>query len=201
MLEHPTLHTQILDPTALGWWVVYTRHQHEKNVAEMLAAKGVEVFLPTYETVHRWKDRKKTLILPLFPCYLFVRERNDGRLLTMTTPGIHMLLTKGAGLAVVPHEEIEAIQRALMDPARVEPYPFLKCGEQVRVVHGPLKGIDGILVRKRNCYRLILSVQMLAQSAAVEVDASDVVPTPSCPNVSPRLSEFNTGQIYHVNLI
>ena len=201
MLEHPTLRTDSLDPQGMGWWVVYTRHQHEKSVAEMLAAKGVEVFLPIYETVHRWKDRKKTLALPLFPCYLFVRETNDGRLLALTTPGVHMLLTRGNGLAVVPHEEVKAIQRALMDPSHVEPYPFLKYGERMRVVRGPLEGIEGILIRKKNLYRLILSVQMLAQSAAVEVDASDVEPVSPRANVSLQLSGLNTGQTYQANRI
>lgn len=201
MHEHPTLNTSACEPRPLGWWVAYTRHQHEKNVAEMLSAKGIEAFLPIYEAVHRWKDRKKTVSLPLFPCYLFVRERSDGRLLTLTTPGIYMILTKGDHLAVVPNEEVQAIQRALMDPASVEPYPFLKCGERVRVVRGPLTGIEGILVRKKNIYRLILSVQMLAQSAAVEVDAADIEPSSAFPRASPQLSAMNTRQIYQVNRI
>lgn len=163
-------------PVTPGWWALYTRHQHEKAVAEMLRAKGLDVFLPLYESVHRWKDRNKTLVLPLFPCYLFVRERVNGRLLTLSTPGIHMLLTLGERVAVIPDEEIAAIQHALRDPARIEPHPFLRCGERVRVIRGSLLGLEGLLVRKKNLCRLILSVQMLAQAAAVEVNASDVEP-------------------------
>ncbi len=162
-----------------GWWAVYTRHQHEKVIAHMLEAKGLEVFLPLYETVHRWKDRRKSLTLPLFPGYLFIRERSEGRLLAITTPGIHMILMQGGRLAVISAAEIEGIQRALADPTRVEPYPFLKCGERVRVIRGPLLGVQGILVRKKNLCRLILSVELLSQSAAVEVQTSDVEPAAS----------------------
>lgn len=202
MIKHSTLCGDTRDSHESGWWVVYTRHQHEKSVAEILMAKGVEVYLPIYETVHRWKDRRKVLSLPLFPCYLFVRERSDSRLLTLTTAGIYMLLTRSDGLAVVPHEEVEAIQRALMHPACVEPYPFLKCGERVRVIRGPMEGIEGILVRKKNLCRLILSVQMLAQSAAVEVDVSDVEPASAHVPVSLQLSQYSQetiGDQYAVN--
>jgi transcription antitermination factor NusG len=158
------------------WWALYTRHQHEKTVCDMLAAKSFEVFLPLYESVRRWKDRKKTISLPLFPCYVFVRGGLDRRLQVVTTPGIHMILYRGDRVATIPQQEIDAIQRALEGSYRVEPHPFLKCGMRVRVVRGALEGVEGILVRKKNMCRLILSVDMLAQSVAVEVHASDVEP-------------------------
>ena len=158
------------------WWALYTRHQHEKVVAEMLALKGLEVFLPLYESVRRWKDRKKMLSLPLFPCYVFVRGAVNRRLQVLTTPGVHMILTNGEHAATVPEDEIEAIRRTVEGSLRVEPHPFLKCGERVRVTRGSLEGIEGILIRKKSLYRLVLSVNMLAQSVAVEIDASDVEP-------------------------
>ena len=164
------------------WWALYTRHQHEKVVAEMLEAKGFEVFLPVYESIRRWKDRRKVLSLPLFPCYVFVRGQQDRRLQVVSTPGVHMLLTRGEQIAVVPEDEIGAIRRAVLGSFRVEPHPFLKIGERVRVTRGSLTGVEGILVRKKNLYRLVLSVDMLAQSVGVEVDASDVEPTPSETN-------------------
>ena len=113
-----------------AWWAVYTRHQHEKAVAEMLSAKGFDVFLPLYESSRRWKDRRKVLSLPLFPCYLFVRGGIDRRLQVVTTPGVHMILYRGQHVAIVPDSEIEAIQRATEGPLRVEPHPFLNaaCG-------------------------------------------------------------------------
>lgn len=160
----------------LPWWVLYTRHQHEKVVAETLSGKGYEVFLPLYESVRRWKDRRKLLSLPLFPGYVFVRGAIDRRLGIVSTPGVHMILTRGDGTAVIPEEEIEAIRRTLDAKFLVEPHPFLNTGDRVRVKRGALEGIEGILVRKKNVFRLILSVEMLAQSVCVEIDATEVDP-------------------------
>ncbi len=157
-----------------GWWAVYTRHQHEKAVADMLEAKGFQVFLPRFESVRRWKDRSKMLSMPLFPCYVFVRGGLDRRLQVVTTPGVHMILFSGEKIAIIPEAEIEAIRATVEGRFRVEPHPFLTCGERVRVKQGPLEGIEGVLVRRKNLYRLVLSVDMLAQSVAVEIDAADV---------------------------
>lgn len=160
----------------LPWWALYTRHQHEKAVAERLSAKGFEVFLPLYESISHWKDRSKKLSLPLFPCYVFVRGGLNRRLEVVTTPGIHAVLSSGEGVALIPEEEIRAIRKLVEAPCRVEPHPFLECGERVRVTRGCLEGVEGVLVRKKNLYRLVLSVDTLGQSVAVEIDASDVQP-------------------------
>lgn len=159
-----------------AWWAIYTQHQHEKTVAEMLTGKGFEVFLPLHETMRRWKDRQKILSLPVFPCYVFVRGVLSRRLQVVTTPGIHMILSRGEQIEVVPEAEIDAIRKAVQGSYRIEPHPFLKVGERVRVTRGSLEGVEGILVRKKNLYRLVLSVDMLAQSVGVEVSASDVEP-------------------------
>src|SRR5580658_1532938 len=122
----PTL--QNADLTALddsGWWALYTRHQHEKTVAEMLSAKGFEVFLPRYESVRQWKDRSKMLSMPLFPCYVFVRGGLNRRLQVVTTPGVHMILSRGEDVAIIPEAEIEAIRMSVEGPLQVEPHPFL----------------------------------------------------------------------------
>lgn len=169
-----SIETGMLDSSA--WWALYTRHQHEKAVAEMLTAKGFEVFLPLYESTRRWKDRRKILSLPLFPCYVFLRGGFDRKLQVVSTPGVHMILYRGERVAVIPPSEIDAIQRAVDGSLRVEPHPFLKCGSRVRVIRGALEGVEGILARKKNLCRLVLSVDMLAQSVAVEVHASDVEP-------------------------
>jgi transcription antitermination factor NusG len=155
---------------------VYTRHQHEKTIGEMLKTKGFEVFLPLYETTRRWKDRRKVLSLPLFPCYVFVRGAHERRLPVLTTPGVYMIISRGERIAAVPEEEIEAIRRTVEGPFNVEPHPFLRCGERVRVIRGSLEGVEGILTRKKNLYRLVLSVDMLAQAVSVEIDALDVEP-------------------------
>jgi len=159
-----------------AWCALYTRHQHEKTVSDMLSAKGFEVFLPCYESLRRWKDRSKVLSLPLFPCYVFVRGAITRRLQVLTTPGVHMILCNGDKVATIPEVEIDAIRKTVEGPYLVEPYPFLKCGERVRVIRGTLEGVEGVLVRKKNLFRLVLSVDMLAQSVAVEIDAADVEP-------------------------
>jgi len=170
-----TKYTEIAS-SATSWWALYTRHQHEKSVSSVLASKGFEVFLPLYESVRRWKDRNKLLSLPLFPCYVFVCGGLERRLQVLTTPGVHMILTRGDSVATIPEAEIQAIQRSLDGKLNVEPHPFLKCGDRVRVIRGSLEGVEGLLVRKKSLCRLVLSVEMLAQSVAVEINATDVVP-------------------------
>jgi transcription antitermination factor NusG len=169
-----------------AWWALYTRHQHEKTVAEVLSNKGFDVFLPVYESVRRWKDRNKILSLPLFPCYVFVRGGMNRRLQVVTTPGVHTILYTGERIAIIPSEEIDAIRRAVNSPSRIEPHPFLRCGEKVRVTRGSLEGVVGVLVRKKSLYRLVLSVEMLAQSVSVEIDASDVEPAKNSGMLEPQ---------------
>jgi transcription antitermination factor NusG len=157
-----------------SWCAIYTRHQHEKVIAQILSAKGIEVFLPLYNTTRNWKDRTVQLSLPLFPCYLFLRGIAGGRIEVVTTPGIVSILGINGEPARIPEAEIESVRRAIEWGNRVEPHPFLRCGDRVRVKSGPLQGLEGILVRKKNFYRLVLSVEILERSAAVEVDVSAV---------------------------
>lgn len=173
ILQGPPIFDQV---SANSWWAIYTYHQHEKSAANILQTKGCEVFLPLYEVIRRWKDRTVKLSLPLFPCYVFVRADASRRLDIVTTPGVLMIVSQGKRLAVVAPHEMRALQRAVQGPFRVEPHPYLQCGQRVRVMRGALEGTEGLLVRKKNLCRLVLSVDMLARSAAVEVNASDVIP-------------------------
>lgn len=175
------------------WWAIYTRHQHEKTVADMLTTKGFDVFLPLYDSMRRWKDRSKLLSLPLFPCYVFVKGGFERKLQVVSTPGVHMMLYRGDQVATIPEEEMMAIRRVVEGRFQVEPHPFLKCGQRVRVLRGAMEGVEGILTRKKNLFRLVLSVDMLAQSVAVEVNASDVEPVnePSEKGV-PAASPYRT---------
>ncbi|MGD0693685.1 MAG: UpxY family transcription antiterminator [Terriglobia bacterium] len=159
---------------SFGWHAIYTRHQHEKTIARLLSDRGFEVFLPLYATARRWKDRTKRLSLPLFPCYVFIWGGLERRLDIVTAPGFHSFVTVGNRPAMIPQPEIEAIRRALEKGSAVEPFPFLKSGDVVRIKSGPLEGIEGILVRKKNSFRLVLSVELLQKSVAVEVDATMV---------------------------
>jgi transcription antitermination factor NusG len=124
--------------------------------------------------MRRWKDRTKLISLPVFPGYVFVRGTVERRLQVVSTPGVHMVLTRGDQIAIVPESELRAIRMSVEGPYQLEPHPFLRCGERVRVKRGPLQGVEGVLVRKKNQIRLVLSVDMLAQSVAVEIDAADV---------------------------
>lgn len=179
------------------WWAIYTRHQHEKQVTEMLQAKGYEVFLPLYDSVRRWRDRRKLLSLPLFPGYVFVRGCTTRRLGIVSTPGVHMVLSRGEAAAVIPEEEIQAIRRTIEGKFAVEPHPYLKCGDRVRVTRGSLEGVEGILIRKKNIFRLVLSVDMLAQSVSIEIDATAVRPVPPAKQEGSGPADVPAGPARH----
>jgi len=161
---------------ASGWWAIYTKHQHEKRVAEILRVKGAEVFLPLYDTQRNRKYRTVTLALPLFPSYVFVREQTEMRVPVLSTPGVHMIVTRGAEYGIIPDCEIRNLRLAVMAEHGLEPHSFLPLGERVRVIRGSLQGLEGILVRYRNSFRVVISVQLLSQSAGVEVGALDIAP-------------------------
>lgn len=118
----------------------------------------------------------KNIVVTAVSQLRFCEGAHERRLPVLTTPGVHMIISRGERVATVPEEEIEAIRRVVEGRLGVEPHPFLRCGERVRVVRGSLEGVEGVLTRKKNLYRLILSVEMLAQSVSVEIDALDVVP-------------------------
>ena len=162
------------------WHALYTRHQHEKQVAQSLSIKEHDVFLPIYRVAHRWRDRTKHLWLPLFPCYVFIRGGMDRQLQLLTTPGIVGILHSSGRPAIVPQEQIDAVRRIVENSLHVEPHPFLASGDRVRVKVGPLAGVEGILARKKGTSRLIVSMEMLGRSAAVEIDISSV------ENIGPR---------------
>lgn len=158
------------------WHALYTRHQHEKITARILAEKGIEVFLPLYTVAHRWKDRTKKLTLPLFPCYVFFQGALDRRPEILSTAGVCSLVRCGNGIAAIPEWEIRAVHRVVKTSTAAEPYPFLRCGDRVRVRFGPLAGLEGILLRRKDDLRLILSVELLRRSIAVDISGSAVVP-------------------------
>jgi transcription antitermination factor NusG len=180
------------------WYALYTRHQHEKVIAHSLSTKGFEVFLPLYSAARQWKDRTKQLRLPLFPCYVFLRGELNRWLDVVSTPGIHSLVGSSGRPAIIPEAEIDAVRHVVEGGITMEPHPFLKCGDQVRVRSGVLEGIEGILVRKKNLFRLVLSVQLLEKSVALEVDASTVerVSRPNEASASRRLSTVASARAW-----
>jgi transcription antitermination factor NusG len=157
-----------------AWYALYTRPQHEKVVANVLANKGFEVFLPLYAAGHQWKDRTKLLSLPLFSCYVFLRDCLERRLEVLKTPGVHQIVGSCGRPAAIPTDEIDSIRLAVSTSLKLEPHPLLQSGDLVRVKTGPLAGIEGILIRKKNGLRLVMSVEMLGKAVAVEVDGNRV---------------------------
>ena len=161
------------DPSAaFQWHALYTRHQHEKPIARILSSKGHDVFLPLYAVTHQWRDRTKHLSLPLFPCYVFIRGGLDRQLQILSTPGVFTVVGWAGHPAIIPDSQIESVRQFVESSIHVEPHPYLICGDRVRIRSGTLQGLEGILVRKKNLFRLIISLEILGRSAAVEIDTS-----------------------------
>lgn len=158
-----------------NWHALFTRHQHEKSVAQALSSKSHEVYLPLYRSVHRWQDRFKELWLPLFSCYVFLRGGIDRQLQILTTPGVLQIVGWGGRPAVIPASQLDAIRKMLESSLPVEPHPYLQRGDIVSVIRGPLQGLEGILSRNKGSVRLVISMEMLGRSISVEVSASDVI--------------------------
>src|SRR6266851_164189 len=160
------------------WCAAYTVANHEKRVAEQLGLRSVEHFVPLYESVRRWKDRKVRLQLPLFPGYVFVRLALRDRLRVLQVPSVARLVGFNGLPCALPDSEIEALKAGLASGVRAEPHPYLTVGRRVRVKTGPLAGVEGVLKRKKNSARLVISLDLIMRSVAVDVEAADVEPLP-----------------------
>lgn len=158
------------------WYAAFTIANHEKRVSQQLGAREVEHFLPLYSSVRQWKDRRVELELPLFPGYVFVRISLRERLRVLQIPGVAQLVGFGGVSAALPEDEIEALRTSLAHGVRAEPHPFLRRGRHVRVKAGPLAGVEGILMRRRNRGRFVLSLEPIKRSVAIEVDVADLEP-------------------------
>jgi transcription antitermination factor NusG len=172
-----TLELEALEQTDVlpaKWFAVHTRYQHEQQVNEHLGRKGFDTFYPTCSKWQQWSDRKKKVSQALFPGYLFVTEIANRRLQVVETPGVCGIVSVAGAPAPIPTTEIEAIRRAVTSPYPVEGHAYLISGDHVRVVEGPLVGVNGILVRSERSARLVLSVELLGRSVAVELDAQSV---------------------------
>jgi transcription antitermination factor NusG len=158
----------------LLWYAAYTSANHEKRVAEQLGVRSVEHFLPVYESVRRWKDRRMKLQLPLFPGYVFVRLALRDRLQVLQVPGVAKLVGFNGIPTALPHGEIEALRTSLGNGVRAEPHPYLKVGRRVRVKSGSLAGLEGVLLRRKNSTRFVISLDLIMRSVAVEIEGSEV---------------------------
>jgi transcription antitermination factor NusG len=156
------------------WYAAYTCAQHEKRVAAELGLREVEHFLPLYNSVRRWKDRRVTLNLPLFPGYVFVRLQLINRMRVLQIPSVVRLVGFGGLPTALPDKEMEILQAGLLQNPNAEPHPFLVAGRRVRITGGPFAGLEGVLKRKKSNVRLVVSLELIQRSVAVDVDVADV---------------------------
>jgi len=177
------LSPQILG-SALRWFAVTVHHQHEKALAQHLADIGLESFLPLYRTRRIWSDRVKELELPLFPRYVFARFAFRNRANVLRIPGVRGIVGFGKETAYISETEIAALKAMVSSGLPVQPWPYLKIGDWVRITHGPLRGLEGILVRQKDSWRVVVSVHLLQRSVAAEVSRLVITPAKRIPGMA-----------------
>lgn len=162
------------------WYALHTCSRHEKAVAAQLEQNSLECFLPVFQTLRRWKDRRVKVDFPLFPGYLFVNIPLRDRMRVLQVHGVVRLVGMNHA-EPIPDEQIQALRDGIEQRLKLEPYPFLRIGRRVRVKRGPLLGAEGFLVRKRDNFRLVISLELIGRSVALEIDAADIEPVNSMP--------------------
>jgi transcription antitermination factor NusG len=175
MIETAQAFARELDDAVLQpqWHVAYVVTRHEKAVAQELSRRLVESFLPVYQTVHYWNKRRAQVELPLFPSYVFVRMTSHERLRVLQVPAVVHLVTFNGLPAAVPEEEIEALRTAVR-LRRAQPHPYHSVGDRVRIKAGPLKGLEGVLVKQQSASRMIVAVDFIHRSVSVELEPDDL---------------------------
>ena len=166
--------TSTADP--LLWFAVVSKPQFERAVEQAVHQKGLECFLPMYCAARRWSDRVKRLQLPLFPGYVFCRLRRSSRVPVLRIPGVRSIVSFGAEPLAVPEQEIERVRLMASSGAAIEPWPFLKVGQRVRVQDGPLFGLEGILAETRTATRVVVGLEILQRSVAVQLNRNQIRP-------------------------
>lgn len=162
--------------TTQQWFAIYANSRHEISVSEKLRNREIEIFLPLTRSVRRWKNGcKKTLEMPLFPNYLFARiERKDrGRVLGV--PGVISLVGSGPEPLPVPDLEIETLRQGIQE-RNCAPHEYLAVGQKVRIIRGAMKGMVGILIRKKNEVRVVLNLELIMRGVSLDIDIDDVEP-------------------------
>jgi transcriptional antiterminator NusG len=160
-----------------SWFAIWTRSRHEQVVREQLERKRIDAFLPTITRWSRWKDRKKKIDWPLFPGYCFARFNPEDSLSVLKCTGVVNIVSFEGKPAPIPEYELESIRVLIASQFQYDPCPMVREGMMVEVVHGPLRGIVGRLMKKDAAKaRLVLSVDLIGQAVSVEVDAADVKP-------------------------
>jgi transcription antitermination factor NusG len=160
------------------WYAAYTAPRHEKRVTQQMEDRRIDCFLPLYRSLRRWKDRSKQLDLPLFPGYVFVHLALQDRLQVLQLPGVVHLVSFCGTPAALPDADIESLRNGLGGDVHAEPHPYLAAGRRVRVRSGAVAGMEGILVRRKHKFRVVLSISLIQRAVAIEVDEADIEPLP-----------------------
>jgi transcriptional antiterminator NusG len=159
-----------------SWFAIQTLSRHEKTVRSQLEMRNVEHFLPTMKRLSQWTDRKKEVEVPLFAGYCFARFSLADRLSVLQSQGVVRVVGSGGRPESIPDEEIESLRKLISNSSDYACYPYLREGMIVDVIHGPLQGVKGRLVREAGNSRLILSISLIQRAVAVEIDAASVAP-------------------------
>ena len=159
-----------------AWYALRVRSNFEQTTTAFLTSIGFEAFLPTYRERRRWSDRLKEMDAPLFPGYVFCHMDVDRRQVVVRAPGFMNIVSAGPTFLPVPDAEIIAVRTIVNSPVLRTPYPYLCIGDRVVIDHGPLTGVEGILLEKKNEHRLIVSIHLLQRSIAAEISLEWVRP-------------------------
>jgi transcription antitermination factor NusG len=157
-----------------SWYAAYTQANHEKKAASEISRRGIEVFLPVYRTARRWSDRRVELEMPLFQGYVFVRLSLSDRLKVLQVPGVVRIVGFGGLPSPLPDEQINTLRAGLSDHLRAEPHPYLSIGRRVTIKHGPLAGMEGVLLKRKGMYRVVISIGLIQRALSVDIDIADV---------------------------
>jgi transcription antitermination factor NusG len=156
------------------WYAAYTFSCREKQVALHCSLRRIESFLPVHKTLNRWKNGVRALVeRPLFPGYVFIKIDAREKVRVLELPGVHSLVGSGRRPVPLPYEEIEALRRGIPF-LNAEPHPAMNTGERVLIRKGPLEGMTGIVVRRKNSVRVVLTLDLIMKSIAVELDGQDL---------------------------
>jgi transcriptional antiterminator RfaH len=157
-----------------SWLAAYTRPRHEAAVARQLEAKEVTYLLPTYVRRSRWSDRMQAVVEPLFPSYVFVNVSHDEQLRVLQTAGVIHLVSVAGRPAPLRDEDVTMLRACAARARELEPHPFLSIGQKVRVTRGPFLGWEGVLAKRKNSQRLVITLEQIMRSVSVDLADADV---------------------------
>lgn len=181
------------DPANGKWFAAYTATHHEKQVLEHFEDRQIEAYLPLYKVERCWKKRPAmTVDLPLFPNYVFVRIARSQRVAVLGTPGVYSIVGSTLRPWELPAPEIEALRNGLYE-RKVEPHPYLVVGERARIKSGIMAGLEGVIVRQKNNLHLILSLDQIMQSIAIEVEPEELEPITASASSMSKSCAWNSA--------